>query len=177
MLADDHADLQKSISVLINEFHNPDGLKRSKARHELVEIGRDATPALIDVVVNETGQARWEAIETLQQLQDPAAAQALVEALMDDERGTRWAASNALIELDRAAIRPLLVSLIKHFDSIQFREVTHHILHVLKDRGHLLPKEIKVFEALEGIEPAAEVPWAAEAALEDLDYNRSGGGN
>lgn len=158
MLADDYADLQERISFLIDELHDPDGLKRQKDRHGLIRIGRDATPALIDVVSNEVGQPRWEAIETLERLKDPEAAQALVEALSDEEKGTRWAASNALIELDRAAIRPLLLALTKNFDSVQFREVAHHILHVLKDRGRLLPKEIKVYKALKGIEPAAKVP-------------------
>jgi len=50
------------------------------------------------------------------------------------------------------------------------------LLHVLKDRGRLLPKEINVYKALKGIEPAAKVPWAAEAALEDLDYKQRSNG-
>jgi hypothetical protein len=126
---------------------------------------------LVEVVLNDTGHARWEAIKTLEGLRDPDAAPALAEALMDEEKGTRWAASNALIGLDRAGIRPLLVALTQHYNSVQFREVAHHILHSLKDRGSLLPKETTVFEALESIEPAVKVPWAAEAALEELDSN------
>jgi HEAT repeat protein len=172
MFADDNADLQDRISNLIDELHDPDGIKRQKARHDLVLIGRDATPALVEVVLNETGHARWEAIKTLEGLRDPDAAPALVEALMDNQKGTRWAASNALIGLDRAGIRPLLVALTKNYNSVQFREVAHHILHSLKDRNSLLPKEIELFEALESIEPAVKVPWAAEAALEELDSNR-----
>jgi HEAT repeat protein len=171
MFADDNADLQNKISNLIDELHDPDGIKRQKARHDLILIGRNATPALVEIVSNETGHARWEAIKTLEGLRDPDAAPALVEALMDEEKGTRWAASNALIGLDRAGIRPLLVGLTRHYDSVQFREVAHHILHTLKDRNSLLPKELEVFEALESIEPAVKVPWAAEAALEELDSN------
>lgn len=174
MLADDYANLQETISSLIEELHNPDGLKRQEARLELIRLGRDVTPALIECVVQETGHARWEAIEALERLKDPGAAPALVEALMDEEKNNRWAASNALIALDRAAIKPLLLGLTENFNSTRFREVAHHILHVLKDRGSLLPKEREVFEALEGIEPAVEVPWAAQKALEDLDYNRKG---
>lgn len=173
MLADDYAGLQDIVYSLISELHDPDGIKRQQARHALIRIGWEATPALIDVVSNEQGQTRWEAIEALAHIRDPQAAPALVEALRDEETGTRWAASNALIELDRAAIKPLLVALTKYFDSVQFREVAHHVLHVLNDRGRLLPKEIKVFNALEDIEQSVEVPWAAEAALEDLQHQRS----
>ena len=169
MLADGYADLQEKISTLINDLHSSDSIKRQRARHALTRIGWDATPALIDVVLNEEGQSRWEAIEALEQIRDPKAAKALVEALMDDETGTRWAASNALIALDRAAIKPLLIGLTKHFDSEPFREVAHHVFHVLKDRGRLLPKENKVFETLDDFQQAVEVPWAAEAALEDLE--------
>ena len=123
MFADDNADLQNKISNLIDELHDPDGIKRQKARHDLILIGRNATPALVEIVSNETGHARWEAIKTLEGLRDPDAAPALVEALMDEEKGTRWAASNALIGLDRAGIRSLLVGLTRHYDSVQFREV------------------------------------------------------
>jgi len=58
--------------------------------------------------------------------------------------------------------------LTKDFDSVWLRHGAHHILHVLKDRGRLYPKEIKVYEATQGVEPMVQVPWAAAAALEDL---------
>lgn len=169
MLAEDHDDLQGTISSLVDELDDSDGLIRQKARRKLIGFGRDASPALIEVVQNDGGHARWEAIEALGEIRDPEAAPALVEALTDEEKGTCWAASNALIGLDRAAIRPLLIGLTRHFDSAQFREVAHHTLHGLKDHGRLLPEELQVLKALEGIEPAAKVPWAAQKALENLD--------
>jgi HEAT repeat protein len=172
MFADNYADLQDRISSLIDELHDPDGLKRQKARHMLIAIGWEAVPALMDVIKNEEGRARWEAIEAVGRIGDPAAAPALVEALHDDDMDIRWAASNALIEMDRAAIKPILEALTKELDSIWLREGAHHILHVFKDQGRLLPKEYKVFEALEGAEPEVEVPWAAEAALQDLYSGR-----
>ena len=168
MIADNYADLQDRISSLIAELHDPDGLKRQKARHMLIAIGWEAVPALMEVIRNEKGRTRWEAIEAAGRIGDPAAAPALVEALRDDDMDIRWAASNSLIEMDRAAIKPLLEALTKELDSVWLREGAHHILHVFKDQGRLLPKEYKVFEALEGAEPQVEVPWAAEAALQDL---------
>ena len=172
MIADSYADLQKQIDTLISELSDKDGLKRQKARLDLIHIGYDAAPALVEVAANGKGHARWEAIEALGRIGNPDAADVLVGALRDEDTGVRWAASNALIGLDRAAVKPLLISLTKDFDSVWLREGAHHVLHVLKDRGRLLPKEVKVFEALEGIEPFVEVPWAAEAALEDLSFMR-----
>jgi len=173
MLADNYADLQDRVLSLIDELGDPDGLKRQKARHALIRIGWDAVPALIDVV-SEKGdrQTRWEAIEVLAHIRDPKAAPVLIETLQDEDVGIRWAASNALIGLKRAAIKPLLIALTKHFDSVQFRQVARHILHVLKDEGRLLQKEMDVYEAFAGVEPVMEVPLAVKAALKDMDCTR-----
>lgn len=174
MIADEYPDLNSQIESLINDLHNDDGLERQRARLGLIDIGHEAVAALIDVVQQEEGQARWEAIEALSRLIAPNAVPALIDALMDDDTGIRWAASNALITQDRAALKPLFAALVKpnRFGSAQFRQGAHHILHVLRDRHRLLSKEIKVLQALEGIEPEAEVPWAAEAALENLEHVR-----
>lgn len=168
MIADGYANLQEKIAKLISDLHDADGLKRMRARMALIHIGWEAVPDLIRVVEDETGTARWEAIEALEKIRDPTAAAALVDALHDDDPNIRWAASNALIELDRACLRQVLEALTRDFGSAAFREVTHHILHVLNDRGRLLPKEVDVFQALEGPEPVIQAPWAAEAALRDM---------
>lgn len=175
MITEEYSDLNDQIDSLIADLHNDDGLIRQRARLGLIDIGHEAVPALINVVQQDKGPARWEAIEALSRLSAPDAVPALIEALMDGDTGHRWAASNALITQDRAALKPLFEALIqgRTFGSAQFREVAHHILHVLRDRHRLLPKEIRVLEALEGVEPEAKVPWAAEAALEQLEYNKS----
>ncbi len=166
-----NASLQDQIAHLIAELHDADGLKRQRARHALIHFGWDAIPALTEAIAEEKGHARWEAIEALSRMNAPSAVPALVETLKDEDVGVRWAASNALIAQDRASLEPLLEALLKDFGSVWFRQGAHHVLHVLKDRHRLLPKEIKVFEALESIAPEAEAPWAAEAALEDLRYS------
>lgn len=175
MITEEYPDLNSQIDSLIADLHHDDGLIRQRARLGLIDIGHEAVTALIDVVQHEEGPARWEAIEALSRLVAPNAVPALIEALMDEDTGIRWAASNALITQDRAALKPLFEALIqgRTFGSAPFREGAHHILHVLKDRHRLLPKEIKVLEALEGIEPEAKVPWAAEAALEQLELIKS----
>jgi HEAT repeat protein len=168
MVVQDHVELENRISLLIADLHDADGLKRQKARYALIALNKEAVPALTDIVLKEKGHARWEAIEALGWIGDPEVATILVDNLRDDDVGIRWAAANALIKLGRAAVEPLLAALTEHFDSIWLRQGAHHILHTFKDRGLLYPKEVKVFEATEGIEPLVEVPWAANAALENL---------
>lgn len=168
MNSEEYPNIYSQIVALIKELHIKDGLTRQRARYGLIHVGVEAVSALIEVIQNEGGQARWEAIETLSRMHSPSAVPVLIETLEDDHTNIRWAASNALITQDRACLKPLFQALVKveGFGSARFRQGAHHILHVLKDRHRMLPKEIKVFEALEGIEPDAEVPWTAQAALE-----------
>jgi hypothetical protein len=74
--------------------------------------------------------------------------------------------------MGRDPIPALLEALMHDFDSLWLRQSAHHILHVLKDDGILFDAEEKVFEALEGVEPSASVPWAAERALEALRHKK-----
>jgi hypothetical protein len=174
MIAEEFQDLNSQIDALIKDLHAEDGLQRQRARLSLIDLGHEAVVPLIEVVRHEKGTARWEAIEALSRLIAPNAVPALIGALKDDDTGIRWAASNALITQDRATMKPLLEALVKPggFGSAVFRQGAHHILHVLKDRHRLLPKELKVLEALKGSQPEVEVPWAAEAALEDLKFQK-----
>jgi HEAT repeat protein len=174
MNKEENSNIYSKIDSLIKGLHNKDGLKRQRARFGLIHIGHEAVPSLIDVIQNEEGQERWEAIETLSGMDAPSAVPVLVDALKDDDKSIRWAASKALIAQDRACLKPLFQALVKEsgFGSSQFRHGAHHILHVLNDRYRLLPNEIKVFKALEGSQPEAKAPWAAETALEDLEFNR-----
>lgn len=158
------------IQTLIDELDNPDGLKRRRARISLVTIGYLAVPALIEVLSDEREHVRWEAGKALGEIGDPAAAPALVKLLEDDNQDVRGVASEGLIALDRGSIVPLLRALVKRFSSVWLRDGAHHVLHILKQRGHLSEPEEKVFNALEDVVPEVEVPWAAENALEALGH-------
>jgi HEAT repeat protein len=168
MATQENVQPEQSISSLIADLDNADGIQRQKSRNTLISMGSEVVPALIDVVVNGKGHPRWEAIEALGFIGDPAAASILVDALMDDDVGIRWAASGALVRLGRPSLEPLLVALTKDFDSVWLRQGAHHILHTFKDQGMLFPEEIKVYDATQGVEPLVEIPWAADAALRNL---------
>jgi len=162
----------KDIPSLIKQLSDTDGFVRMQAREVLTCIGAPAVTELIHTLSTANSQLRWQVIKILDGIQDPAAARVLVEQLKDDNAGVRWAASDALIALRRDAIPPLLETLIRDFDSLWLRQAAHHILHVFKDAGILIEAEEKVFEALEDVEPAMAVPWAAEKALESLRHNK-----
>lgn len=162
----------KDIPSLIKQLSDPDGFVRMQAREVLTCIGAPAVAELIHSLPSANSQLRWQIIKILDGIQDPAAAHVLVEQLKDDNAGIRWAASDALIALRRDAVPPLLETLMRDSDSLWFRQAAHHILHVFKDAGKLSEVEEKVFEALEDVEPAMSVPWAAEKALESLRQNK-----
>ncbi len=157
------------ISELVKKLAKHSGPESQKIRMQLVELGSPAVPALLEALQNGNAHLRWEVVQVLSRIEDPQAAPELVKALEDDDINVRWTAMEGLIGLDREGLQPLLTALTKHFYSVWLREGAHHVLHQLKIRERLLPAEIHVFEALEG--PAAEmdVPWAAEAALQNLN--------
>lgn len=153
---------------LITDLKDYNGLIRQRARLALEDIGTPVVPDLIHTLSCPNPHARWEAAKALAVIPDPRAAEALVQTLEDEDISVRWAAAEALIALDRSALEALLRALTKDFSSIWLREGAHHVLHQLKKRNFLTPKESKVFEALEHLAPEMEVPWAAESALEEI---------
>jgi HEAT repeat protein len=160
------------IPSLIRKLSDVDGFIRMHAREILICLGEPTVPALMDTLEDDNPQLRWQAIKVLESIQDVQAAPALVERLKDENAGVRWAASDALVRLRRAAIPALLEALMRDSDSLWLRQGAHHILHVLKDAGRLNQAEEKVFKALEEIEPAIAVPWAASKALEDQRHKK-----
>ena len=98
---------ERAVSALIQELRDPNGLKRQAARHELVEIGAEAVPGLIELLGDKSEQARWEAAKTLCEVSDPRAAQPLTE-LLRDVASNRWLAGTALIRIGEPAFVPLV---------------------------------------------------------------------
>jgi HEAT repeat protein len=157
-----------NISSLIEHLSDSDGSTRMLAREALSCIGSPAVAELIQALYAANVQLRWEIIKVLECIQDPTTIPILVEQLRDEHAGIRWAAANALIGSKRDAIPAIMNALVHDFDSLALRQSAHHILHVLKDDGKLTDAELKVYEALQEVEPSASVPWAAIKALESL---------
>jgi HEAT repeat protein len=163
----DAADDAAAISSLIAAFASEEGPVREAARRRLVHIGRPAVRPLMEALAGGDTQTRWEAAKTLGHLTDPDAAPALVRALQDEEFGVRWLAAEGLILLEGEGLRPLLRALTEHPDSGWLRQGAHHVLRVLSRRGF---REVArpVLAALDGLEPALQVPLAAADARDAL---------
>ena len=162
-----------SIPALIDQLKSTKNNTRIVVRAVLSCIGRPAIPALIKALDDASTQLRWQIIKILETIRDPAAIPALANQLKDENADIRWAASNALIGLRRETMPQLLEMLVHHSDSSALRQSVHHILHVFKDRNILNDAEIKVYNALEDIEPTLTVPWMAERALEYLERHKN----
>jgi hypothetical protein len=66
----------------------------------------------------------------------------------------------------------LLEGIIRHFDSMRFRQGAYHVLHMLERLHHLDPEIQDVLDALRSIEPSASAPWAAERAIEHIKFEK-----
>jgi len=164
---------ESKVQSFIGELDDPSWMKRQFARFSLVDCGEIASPTLIKELSNPDREVRWEVVKALGSINDRNSALPLVDRLMDDDTGVRWAAMEALISLNLTALPPLIQALVNHFDSARLREGARHILHNLQDKRLLSKTQIKVLEALQGVEPEVEVAWAAERALEEMHYGKS----
>jgi HEAT repeat protein len=165
---------ESNVRTFISELDDSSWMKRQFARFSLVECGEAASPWLINELSNPDREVRWEVVKALGAINDHSSARALVEILMDEDTGVRWAAMEALIRMNQAAVPPLIRALVKHFDSARLREGALHVLHNLQNKRLLSKTQAKILEALQGVEPEVEVAWAAERALEEMQYGKTG---
>ncbi len=159
-----------AVRALMDTLCDKDTLKRHRARLTLVDMGAPVVPYLIQALEDSHAVEckRWEAAKALSDIGDPSAAPALINVLGQDEQfGIRWLAAEGLIAMGRNGLVPLLNALIQRSDSTWLREGAHHVLRTLAGRG-LYVYVAPVLTALEDIEPAVEVPPAAQAALDAL---------
>jgi len=163
---------QNEIEQRLSDLEDEDFHIRDMARSKLASLGPEAIPALIHQLRTDKEHCRWEAAKILGEIREEAAAEALVEALVDDSINVHWAASEALIRYGREAILPLLEGLIRHFDSMRFRQGAYHILHSLETSHRLEPQVQEVLDCLRRVGPGASAPWAAERAIEYLKYQQ-----
>lgn len=151
---------------LLHQLRSRDGLQRMKAREALIRIGTPCIHGIIRLLSHDEMRARWEACKVLHALRVPETAVPLAQALMDEEMDVRWVAAEALIELDRHALRPVLLAIEEHFDSSLLREAAHHVLASLKEKGMLEKEEEEVLRALHVTELPSKAAFSASHALD-----------
>ncbi len=132
-----------ALQELLNDLASGDETRAERSVSELVALGAEAIPALLELTKSPDADARWWAIRTLSQspltqtgelipfLSDPApevrqcaalglagkpedsAIQPLVRALSDTDSLTCNLAANALIKIGTPAV-PSLIEIVKH---------------------------------------------------------------
>jgi HEAT repeat protein len=158
------------IEELLSQLADANLQTRSQARKELVKLGDQVMPCMVEKLSSPSSRVRWEAAKAVGEIGKACCLEtevglALVRLLKDDNRSVRWAATNSLTRLQRAALKEVLLALTQDFHSALLREGAHNVLHDLKKRGMLSRAEEQVFYALRGYAPAVEAAWAANRAL------------
>jgi HEAT repeat protein len=164
---------ESNIDVLIKQLSDKDGQAREKARLTLVNIGKDVTFPLTELLTAKDKQTRWEAAKALGAIADPVAIPMLITAMEDNVFEVRWLASEALVGIGTGSVRPLLEILQTHSDNLFLREEAHHVFKYIErdyPKANDLSAILKpVLDALEGSTPGVSTPGAAQMALEKLD--------
>jgi HEAT repeat protein len=161
-----HAD-PATIHSLIAQLYDGDGLERDRVRQALVQIGKPAVQALMNLAKDMDHQVRWEAVKALEEIGDPEAAPALVEALEDDD-DIQWLAATGLIGIGQQGLPALFHALIHNPRSVRLQHGAHHVLHDLA-KGHLHDIVSPVLAAMDSANPNVEAIAAARAALSQLE--------
>jgi HEAT repeat protein len=157
------------VPALVANLGSDDRMVRQNARLALVRIGSPAVKALTAALASGGDKVRWEAAKALLEIRDPAAAPALVVALEDRDSSVRWLAAEGLMAVGRPGVIPLLQALQSRPESTWLRQGAHHILRSFTDPG--LRRDVaEVLAVLEDVEPAAQLPSAAHAALKALQH-------
>jgi HEAT repeat protein len=160
--------MENRIDSLVEDFTCDDVIKCQMARRELVKIGNQAVPHLIEALSDKRHWVRWEAAKALGQIGDKAAIEALIKALEDNEFDVRWLAAEALINIGKSSIKPLLEALADHGEkSLLLRQGAHHALHDI-DRSGLKTILNPVMAAVGETSAAIMVPQIAKKALDSL---------
>ncbi len=162
-----HKFSREVIHKLISDLRNDDGIIREDARHQLVKLGEEAVDYLGGYLNADDALLRWEVVKTLADIQQPVAADFLVNAMEDNMISIRWIAAEGIIRLKKKGLRPLLERLRDNLDSPRLIEGAHHVFHSLKKQDkNPLYKEI--FVALDNRQAHEEIPLIADKLLQQL---------
>ena len=140
--------MSSRIEELIIDLSNTDGIKRQKARYELVKMGNPALDYLVELQNSEKHLARWEAVKAISEIGSKVSIPILINALEDEEFDVRWLAAEGLIEIGHDSVYPLLKTFISNKDSVHLKEGVHHVLKGLEIRG-LYEDKFDIIKALE----------------------------
>jgi hypothetical protein len=157
----------RRIAALLVDLGSNSAVARNRAHRELVSLREAAVESLIVALRTSTEYGRGQAAKALGEIGDGRAAPALAKALEDDKFDVRWMAALGVVALGRAGLAALLQALIERPNSTLLRESAHHVLH--NEAHEKWSKQlVPVGQALEGFDPASELPMAATRTLQAI---------
>lgn len=156
--------MENNIEELIKKFYSKDGIQRKMARYELVKIGKPAVKYLSSLLDAPKEYIRWEAIKTLSQIADPETIPILISSLENEDFDIRWMAAEALINIGKRSIKPLLESVVSSKKSIFLLEGVHHILKDLQFKN-IFHDDLGIINKIENYNMYSDITLAAEQLL------------
>jgi hypothetical protein len=149
----------------IEKLSSPKAAEREQARSNLVVIGDEVVPELIEAVATADEHGRLEAVAALTEIAHPAAIPTLIECLEDDHQDVRWVAAEGLLNIDGPAVEPLLLALIDRAWAFTILDGAAHVVRGLARRVSQPIFGPLMTALMHAAEPGVNVPPAAEAAL------------
>jgi HEAT repeat protein len=165
--------LMDRIKHQIVELSSKDGIKRQKARHALVEIGKEAINDLAELLTHSKDTVRWEAVKALSQIKDPLTASHLVNALGDESEGVRWVAAEGLVSLHKPGLMALLQVLSESKNTVFLRVGAHHVVKTLAEQYDFEGKT-ELIATLENNAAHLEIPVISRKVLDILIHDPHG---
>ncbi len=158
------------IKQLLEALGSDDGMERKKAREKLVAKGKNMIDFLMELLNNPKHILRWEALKTLEEIDDPLCIPLFIRALEDDEMDVRWIAAEGLIKLGEQSVKPLLKALVDKSESVFVLAGAHHVFYYLK-KADKLPADFpidKLLSTLKNLENASTIRPMAYELLNEL---------
>jgi HEAT repeat protein len=94
----------------------------------LGNIGKSIVPLLHEIICTETGHVRLEALKVVKYIADKRSIPMLIYLLDDEESRIRWIAAEALVNIGRSSILPLLKSIRDRKNPTYLYRGAHHVL-------------------------------------------------
>ncbi len=146
--------LQK-ITGLLEDNSLPDIHNRIAS---LGNLGKSIIPQLHEILCSDNGHIRLEAVKVVKYIADKRSIPILIYLLDDSETSIRWVAAEALVNIGRSSILPLLRSIRDRRNPTFLYRGAHHVLNILlyadeKEKIQPLLQSLDNHHQLGGISP------------------------
>jgi HEAT repeat protein len=136
-----------SLDDLKARLYSTDQDTSSLALAELIRLGRQATPVLLEALTHSTPRTRRLAAEGLSEIADPISADALFQATHDSNGEVRARAATALYRLRDERALPALVATLNDYPDILHNPYTASMYPLMQGGREVLPLVIPLLQS------------------------------